>query len=147
MKSERQQKLLQLINGQVIETQEELTALLRGAGFDSTQATVSRDIKELGLTKIPSGGGRYRYAMPASPGLDRLSAMFRDNVISVEFAQNIVVVKTIPAHASAVCSELDAMTGADIVGTLAGDDTAFIVTRDTEAAGKLCARFRAMLRT
>ena len=145
MKSKRQKMLLRLINDGAVETQEELTTLLRGAGFDATQATVSRDIKELGLTKLPTNDGKYRYAVPSALSPDKLSALFRDSVLSAEAAQNIVVIKTVPALASAACSALDSADGMEIVGTLAGDDTAFIVTRDAAAANRLCADFRAMM--
>ena len=147
MKTKRQKILLELIRENVVETQDELSGLLRGSGYETTQATISRDIKELGLTKVPASGGRYRYSAhrDGGAGSDRLGAIFRDSVISVDAAQNIVVVKTEPALASAACSALDSMPELNIVGTLAGDDTAFILMRNAAEADKLHARFRAMM--
>lgn len=149
MKAQRQAKLLELICGRAIETQEELSSLLSKSGFDATQATISRDIKELNITKAPIRNGGYRYTVSSgenSQHSDKLSKIFKESVTTVEFAQNIIVIKTLPGLASGACSALDAMNGADIVGTLAGDDTAFLVMRTTEDAQKFCERIHIMLR-
>ncbi|MCL2080761.1 MAG: arginine repressor [Oscillospiraceae bacterium] len=149
MKSRRQAKLLELINNGVVETQEELTALLNGEGFEVTQATVSRDIKELNITKTPVRSGGYRYTAGgagAGPKSDKLIKIFKESVTQIDSALNIVVVKTLPGLASGACSALDATEGLGIVGTLAGDDTAFLVMRSNEAAAEFCERIHVMLR-
>jgi transcriptional regulator of arginine metabolism len=149
MKSRRQAKLLELINNHAIETQEELTALLTKESFEVTQATVSRDIKELNITKTPVRNGGYRYtAINAGNDLknEKLVNIFRESVVLTDSAQNIVVIKTLPGLASGACSALDAMDEPDIVGSLAGDDTAFLVMRSESAAAQLCDRIRIILR-
>jgi len=149
MKSRRQAKLLELINNRAIETQEELTAFLIKEGFEVTQATVSRDIKELNITKTPVKNGGYRYTtLNAGDSVksDRLTKIFKESVTLTDSAQNIVVVKTLPGLASGACEALDAMDDLDIVGSLAGDNTVFLVMRTEEAAQQLCDRIRIMLR-
>ena len=124
MKFQRQAKILELIDRFEIETQEELTDHLRAVGYSTTQATVSRDIKELHLTKTLSPSGKYRYSAPAAdefPGYDeRLKKIFRECVTSYAEAQNIIVIKTLPGLASAACAALDSMHIETLVGTLAG---------------------------
>ena len=138
MKYQRHSALLDLVEHNKIETQEELAAELRKVGFVVTQATVSRDIKELHLIKVPSGTGRYHYA-PAESGDNagfeiRFRTIFRESIIHVDCAGNIVVIKTLTGVASAAGAALDAMRVSDIVGTLAGDDTLFLVMRTPEKA-------------
>ena len=149
MKSKRQEKILELIAQYAIETQEELLERLSECGIPSTQATVSRDIKQLHLYKEPCGGGRYRYASSArSTGCDfndRLQRILRECSLSVDYAQNLVVLKTMPGLASAACAALDDMGITYMVGSLAGDDTAFLVMRDTESAKDFCQEIREML--
>ena len=132
MKSTRQNIILQIIAEQEIETQNQLMDVLAQRGVPSTQATLSRDIKEL----APSG--KYRYAAPAAdefPGYDeRLKKIFRECVTSYAEAQNIIVIKTLPGLASAACSALDSMRIDTLVGTLAGDDTAFLLMKDNTSA-------------
>lgn len=137
MKARRQTKILELIKDKRIETQEELLNELRGQGFNVTQATVSRDIKELRLIKIPAGDGNYKYAIapqknPIIPS-DVLS-IFTSSVTSVDYSFNIVVLKTHSGMAQAVCAAFDNVHRPGVVGTIAGDDTIFIATRVEEAS-------------
>jgi transcriptional regulator of arginine metabolism len=148
MKSQRQSKIIELISAQDIETQEQLLAALEGAGFHSTQATISRDIKELRIVKELSPAGSYRYTVQQNDSANlfsRLNNIFRESVIKVDFAQNIVVVKTLPGLANGACSAVDSMDTAYIVGTIAGDDTALIVMRDVEYAKEFCEELRGIV--
>ena len=148
MKSQRQSKIIGLISAQDIETQEQLLAALEGAGFHSTQATISRDIKELRIVKELSPAGSYRYTVQQNDSANlfsRLNNIFRESVIKVDFAQNIVVVKTLPGLANGACSAVDSMDTAYIVGTIAGDDTALIVMRDVEYAKEFCEELRGIV--
>lgn len=137
MKTRRHAKILEIINNNSVETQEELQALLRQAGYAVTQATVSRDIKELRLVKTPGQGGGYRYAT-AKGGSEHISAKFHSifggSVVRVQHAQNIVVVHCLPGMAQAACAAMDSMHWSQVIGTLAGDDTFIcIVTGEREA--------------
>ena len=138
MKSLRQEKILEIIAQRDIDTQHSLANALKEAGLDSTQATISRDIRELGLTKEPGPGGGYRYAPPrrnAVPGYDdRLRTIFRESVTQVEVAQNLVIIKTLPGLASAAGSAVDSTGYPGLVGTIAGDDTVFLAMEDIHAA-------------
>ena len=149
MKRRRQAKILELIEQGMVETQEELTNLLRQHGFDATQATVSRDIKDLRLVKILTEEGRYRYALSQEEGarmpFARLRTIFRESITSYEQAQNIVVIKTLPGLASAACSAIDSMQLPAVVGTLAGDDTAFLAMRSTGEAVAFCEEIHKLL--
>ena len=131
MKSKRQEKILELIAQYAIETQEELLERLSECGIPSTQATVSRDIKQLHLYKEPCGGGRYRYASSArSTGCDfndRLQRILRECSLSVDYAQNLVVLKTMPGLASAAGAAFDAMDDLPaMIGCVCGDDTVLV---------------------
>lgn len=149
MKSQRQAKILEIISNKNIETQEQLLAELQAEGFRGTQATISRDIKELRIVKELTSLGTYRYTISASDlGSSfsaRLNTIFRECVISFDYAQNIIVVRTLPGLASAAGSAIDAMNLNTIVGTLAGDDTVMIVMRDTNAAATLCGEIKSLL--
>ena len=149
MKSQRQAKILEIISNKNIETQEQLLAELQAEGFRGTQATISRDIKELRIVKELTSLGTYRYTISASDlGSSfsaRLNTIFRECVISFDYAQNIIVVRTLPGLASAAGSAIDAMNLNTIVGTLAGDDTVMIVMRDTNAAAPLCGEIKSLL--
>lgn len=149
MKLQRQSKILQLIEQYDIETQMELTDHLNRCGFDTTQATVSRDIKELRLIKSTTKEGKNKYAVAGghveSGFSGRLRTIFREGVLSYDYAQNIVVIKTMPGLASAACSALDGMHIADVIGTIAGDDTGFLVLRSTNAAEEFCRDLKKML--
>ncbi len=146
MKPNRQAKILELIAAKDIETQEQLLNELDSCGFPATQATISRDIKELRLIKELGPNGTYRYSAAAKQrehsSSAKLNSIFKQCVIACDHAQNIVVIKTMPGLASAACSAIDAMGSDDVVGTLAGDDTAFLLLRDTASATSLCTDIR-----
>ena len=146
MKTSRQAKILELIESKSIETQEQLLNELESFGFSTTQATISRDIKELRIIKELGPGGSYRYSSAPKqlePTLNaKLNNIFKQCVITCDHAQNIVVIKTMPGLASAACSAIDAMNLDMIVGTIAGDDTAFLLMRDTASAVSLCSDFK-----
>lgn len=139
-KSERQARLLQVIREREISTQDELVASLNEAGMEVTQATVSRDIKELGIIKVSTGSGIQKYVPMERSGeaaSGRLMKVFSEAVIQVDAAMNIVVIKTLPGMAQAGASALDSMRLPEIVGSIAGDDTVFIATRTVEQADAL----------
>jgi len=141
IKEIRQRAILDIIAEKDIETQFDLIRELNERGVKSTQATVSRDIKELRLYKELTGSGTYRYASPAADApnnSERLRKIFRESLTSCVCAENIVVIKTLPGLASAACSALDKMSIEDMAGTIAGDDTAFIAMLSRESAKKLC---------
>ena len=142
MKSQRQAKILEIISTINVETQEQLLLELERAGVRSTQATISRDIKELRIVKELTSLGTYRYTTAAkevpSTFSGRLNTIFRECVTRYDYAQNIVVIHTMPGLASAAASAIDAMNLSVIVGTLAGDDTVMVVMRDTNAAAQFC---------
>lgn len=150
MKNARQSEILKIIQTKDLETQEQLLEELRLRGFTTTQATISRDIKELRLIKELTGTGSYRYALSerkASSASDaRLRNIFKEGVISVDVAQNIVVVCTMPGLASAACSALDAMDIDGMVGSLAGDDTGILIMRDNSAAQQFAGEVHKLLR-
>ena len=150
MKSDRQKAILEIIEQQSIETQDDMLQALNARGFFSTQATVSRDIKELHITKQLNPNGNYRYTVskdvPISSFSDRLNTVFKESVIKIDFAQNIVVINTLPGMANAACSALDSLQLPQIVGTLAGDDTAFILTKDTASAMEFCNEIKSRFR-
>lgn len=145
MKKERHIKILSLIEKNAIDTQEELMNKLRESGFEVTQATVSRDIKELRLVKILSEGGGYRYAAPdkEESGMEnKYRAILKQSVRDVDSAGNIVVVKCYNGMANAACAAVDSIHTAGIVGTLAGDDTIFVLLKTEEAALQFAKEFR-----
>ena len=149
MKLDRQAMILEIIAQENIETQEQLLTRLQARGFRCTQATISRDIKQLHLVKEPAGQGVYKYAVSGNRTTlnvaAKLRTIFRECIVSIDYAQNIVVVKTMPGLANGACSALDNMDMNDIVGSLAGDDTALLVMRNTEAAELLCQEIKDML--
>lgn len=149
MKSQRQAKILEIISTKNIETQEQLLAELQKEGFRGTQATISRDIKELRIVKELTSLGNYRYTVSSSDQNStfsaRLNTIFRECVNGIDYAQNIIVVRTLPGLASAAGSAIDAMNLNTIVGTLAGDDTVMVVMRDTNAAALLCGEIKNLL--
>ena len=149
MKNDRQAMILEIIAQENIETQEQLLTRLQARGFRCTQATISRDIKQLHLMKEPMGQGVYKYAVSGNRTTLNVAAkmrtIFRECIVSIDYAQNIVVVKTMPGLANGACSALDNMDMNDIVGSLAGDDTALLVMRNTEAAELLCQEIKDML--
>lgn len=137
MKTRRQTKILELIKKYEIETQEDLSAYLEQEGYQVTQATVSRDIRELKLTKVSLTGGRQKYVALLETNEDlskKYERIFRDGFISMDIAQNILVIKTVSGMAMAVAAALDALQLYEVVGTIAGDDTIMCVARSTEDA-------------
>lgn len=138
MKVNRHAKIIELINKYRIETQEELADYLNKEGFKVTQATVSRDIRDLKLTKVPAEGGGQRYAVhqreEKSGMSEKYMRVLRDGFESMDLAENILVIKTVAGMASAVCAALDAMQWNEIVGSLAGDDTILCVIRSKDDA-------------
>ena len=150
MKKERQSAILRIIATTDIETQNQLIEELEKLGISSTQATMSRDIKELHLYKELTTRGTHRYATGGSPDTRnhaaRLKTIFRESVISFAYAQNIVVIKTLPGLAPAACSTIDGMGIKTIVGTIAGDDTGFLAMNDTPSAERFCKEIEDMLK-
>ncbi|MBO5867606.1 MAG: arginine repressor [Oscillospiraceae bacterium] len=138
MKSQRQAKIMEIISTINVETQEQLLDELRKSGFHGTQATISRDIKELRIVKELTSLGTYRYTASvnevAGSFTSRLNTIFRECVIGFDYAQNIIVIRTLPGLASAAGSAIDAMNLSTVVGSLAGDDTVMVVMRDNNAA-------------
>lgn len=149
MKNDRQSMILEIISQENIETQEQLLERLQSRGISSTQATISRDIKQMHLIKEPMGQGVYKYAVSGNRTklnfAEKLRTIFRESITSIESAQNIVVVKTMPGLASAACAALDDMDINFMLGSLAGDDTAFLVMKDTETAVSFCKEIEEML--
>ena len=149
MKNDRQTMILEIIAQENIETQEQLLVRLQERGIHSTQATISRDIKQLHLIKEPVGQGLYKYAVSGNRTklnvAEKLQTIFRESILSIACAQNMVVIKTMPGLASAACSALDHMELPYMVGSLAGDDTAFLLMKDTETASDFCEELKAML--
>ena len=148
MKKRRQAKILELISSFDIETQEDLQAKLIEFGFEVTQATISRDIKELRLVKELSSGGRYCYSTGKKHPeryAHRASGIFTDSIISVDYAMNTVVIKCFSGMANAACAAIDSMAWEEIVGTIAGDDTIFMLCRSVETALVFTNKLRKML--
>lgn len=149
MKNSRQAKILEIISEKSIETQAQLMQELKKAGINSTQATLSRDIKQLSLVKEQTLEGIYCYReRPHGERFGnegRLRTIFREGAVSFDTAQNIVVIKTLPGLASAVASAIDAMDIIGAVGTIAGDDTLFLAMRDNDYAQNFCEELQSML--
>jgi arginine repressor len=148
LKTRRHAKILELINEYTIDTQEELLRLLRKDGFNVTQATVSRDIKELRLVKTLSGDGKYKYSAGKNNEKDysaKFYALLADSAVSINFACNLVVVKCLTGMAQAVCASMDSMHWDGVVGTLAGDDTIFIACKTEMDAERLVAELKKMV--
>lgn len=150
MKPDRQAVIMEIISTQTIETQNQLMDALLERGIRSTQATVSRDIREMRLVKDMGSDGRYRYKMPTkdtTPEFDmKLRKIFRESITSYEVAQNLVVIKTLPGLASAACSALDSMKIPHLVGSIAGDDTAFLAMSDANSALEFRKQIEEMLK-
>ena len=149
MKSQRQAKILEIVSTRDVETQEQLLEALQDAGFYSTQATISRDIKELRIVKELTKFGTYRYSTSSKEVSgsfsSRLNTIFKECVTSYDYAQNLVVVHTIPGLADAAASAVDSMEMPFVVGTIGGDDTVLIVLRDTNAAATFCGELKNIL--
>ena len=149
MKAIRHAKIKDIIENHVIETQEELADALRKQHIEVTQATVSRDIKELMLVKVPSGDGRYRYAYPLEKSMvfskNRMARMFQDSVTGINHSENIIVIKTLPGTANAVASTLDYAKWPEIIGTVAGADNILVVIKPKEAVPKIIKKLEMMI--
>ncbi len=148
MKVNRHSKILELINSKDIETQEELAEELKALGFDVTQATVSRDIKKLKLTKILTPGGSYKYASIASEENDisqKLANILTSSTLSVESVDNMVVVKTISGSAAAAAEAIDSLKFRGIAGSIAGDNTIFILTRSLDYAEEIVLKIKKLI--
>lgn len=149
MKYDRHALILKIIEEKDIETQEELADELRKNGMDVTQATVSRDIKELRLVKVMGQNGEYKYASierQESDISDRLIRVFSESVINMDHANNLIVIKTIVAGAQAAASAIDAMSWPEIIGCIAGDDTILVVLRDNSMVNEVIKRFTKLMR-
>lgn len=149
MKNQRQAKIMEIISNRNVETQEHLLSLLQQEGFRATQATISRDIKELRIVKELTNLGTYRYTTSANESNGtfsaRLNTIFRECVTSFDYAQNIIVIRTLPGLASAAGSAIDSMDMNKVVGTLAGDDTVMVVMRDNNAAAAFCGEIKSLI--
>lgn len=148
MKIRRKFAIIDIISNQRISTQEELCEILKNSGYDVTQATVSRDVKELQLIKIPDSQGYY-YALPDnSPILnshERMRRLFQDSVISIDYSKNIVVIKTLPGAAQSIASLIDTAELENVLGTVAGDDTIFIVVKPLKAVKGIVKDFQELI--
>lgn len=151
MKSKRQDKILELISEFEIETQEELIFYLNKYGFEATQATISRDIRELKLTKIIGSTGNYRYAAHDKVATHTVAPKFTgvlvDSITKVSYANNIIVLKTFPGLANAIGSGIDAIHSPEILGCVAGDDTVIIVLNSEESAKNISEKLKHMMRS
>ena len=146
MKMTRHAKIKEIIDNNKIETQEDLASALRHQGIDVTQATVSRDIKELMLVKVPDANGHYHYAYPKGHSsmltMERSERTFNDSIVSVRASDSMVVIRTLPGTAQAVAFAVDYMKWPEILGSIAGDDTVFIALPNKEAVITLLERFK-----
>lgn len=149
MKSKRQAKIMEIISTTNVETQEQLLQELQEAGFTSTQATISRDIKELRIVKELTSFGTYRYTTAArdvpNTFSGRLNTIFRECVTNFDYAQNIIVIHTLPGLANAAGAAVDAMNMSVVLGTLAGDDTVIIIMRDNNSAAAFCGEIKSLM--
>lgn len=148
MKSGRHAKILEIIGEYPIETQDELLTRLKADGYKATQATISRDIKDLRLVKTLGSDGKYRYVSASKNSTDfrsNFSTLFSSSVVSIALAQNIVVIKTLSGMAQAVCAALDSIDYKAVVGTIAGDDTIFIACRSAELAVSLTEELKKLI--
>ncbi|MEE1280125.1 MAG: arginine repressor [Oscillospiraceae bacterium] len=150
MKQKRQEMILNIISNNDVDTQSRLMELLKESGFSATQATLSRDIRELRLVKVMTDTGIYKYDVPTQEKATELSTKFRsifsDAVVSVDYAFHIVVLKCHTGMASAACAALDNMKIRDVVGSLAGDDTIFVLLRNEQQALKLVSEIRQIIK-
>lgn len=149
MKARRQAKILEVIKSNVVETQEELAESLGRHGITVTQATVSRDIKELQLTKVPTGDGRSRYTLPdeiPNANWDKRRRIFRESVLDVDYSENLIIIKSLPGTAPGVASAIDHLGWVELLGTVAGDDTVLIVIKPKDATPEVVDRIRGLMR-
>lgn len=146
MKSQRQAKIMEIISTMNVQTQEQLLNELQNAGYNCTQATISRDIKEMRIVKELTSMGTYRYVSTGSEisgtFTARLNTIFKECVVAVDYAQNLVVIHTLPGLASAAASAIDSMKTGAVLGSLAGDDTVMVIMRDNNSAAAFCAEVK-----
>ena len=150
MKKDRHEKILEIIGSRAVETQEELADALRAEGFEVTQATVSRDIRQLQLRKIPSADGRLRYAVGSAGNADlsqKYKRVLEDAFVSAEHAGNIVVIRTVSGMAMAAAAAIDSLDWREVLGCIAGDDTIMVVVRTPDSAPEIIGRIRSIART
>ncbi|MCL1998012.1 MAG: arginine repressor [Turicibacter sp.] len=148
MKSKRQAKIIEFINTYEIETQGELTRLLAEAGFEVTQATVSRDVHEMRLTKVPTNHFGYRYIMPErldQAGLNRLKRILKDGFVSMDYASNMLVIRTFSGMATAVAAAIDGMAFPEIIGSLAGDNVVMCAVKSEQEAIDLIEKIKRVI--
>ncbi|MBD1373260.1 transcriptional regulator ArgR [Hazenella sp. IB182357] len=148
MKAQRHIKIRDIIANKAIETQEDLVDELKQAGYNVTQATVSRDIKELHLVKVPTNSGIYKYSLPSDRRFNpaqKLKRTLQESFVGIDNSENMIVLKTMPGNAHAVGVLLDHLEWDDIIGTLAGDDTVLIICREKKSVPDVVQRFIDML--
>lgn len=149
MKNQRQAKIMEIIANRNVETQEQLLSELQNAGFRSTQATISRDIKELRIVKELTSFGTYRYTAATDEVggtfSSKLNTIFRECITGYDYAQNMIVIRTLPGLASAAASAIDAMNMSVVVGSIAGDDTVLVIMRDNNAAAAFCGEIKNLI--
>lgn len=150
MKIKRHSKIIEIIKSNDIETQEELAVMLKSAGFDVTQATVSRDIRELKLSKVASENGKQKYTVYSSvlneaSFNDKFIRVFKDGVLSIDYAHNLIVLKTMEGMAMAVAACIDAMNNTEILGSIAGDDTIFCAMKSENEAITIINKFKEII--
>ncbi|MGD9473433.1 MAG: arginine repressor [Eubacteriaceae bacterium] len=149
MKVARQLKIIEIIENNFIETQEELAQALKDSGFTVTQATISRDIKELKLIKVMNYEGKQHYAPLKDIGSiynERVSAVFRESVLTIDFVENMIVIRTLPAMAQAAALAIDSMDWSEVVGTIAGDDTIFVLVRNRNLIEEIVGKFKKLMK-
>ncbi|WP_144935630.1 transcriptional regulator AhrC/ArgR [Paenibacillus sp. 32O-W] len=148
MKGQRHIKIREILASQEIETQDELVDALRQAGFQVTQATVSRDIKELQLVKTPLNDGRYKYSLPQDKHFNpsyRLKRSLTDHYVGIDFTDNLVVMKCMPGTANAIGALMDNLEWEEVMGTICGDDTILIICRSKEQSKQVVDRIHGMI--
>lgn len=148
MKGQRHIKIREILANQEIETQDELVESLRAAGFNVTQATVSRDIKELQLIKTPLNSGHYKYALPTEQRFNpesRLRRVLSDHFVSIDFTDNLIVLKSLPGTANAIGALLDNLEWSGLMGTICGDDTILMICRSREQSKDMVDRIKSLL--
>jgi len=149
MKVARQVKIIEIIKNNLIETQEDLAQALKDTGFAVTQATISRDIKELKLIKITSKVGIQHYAPLKDISTiynERVTAVFRESVLTVDYVENNIVLRTLPAMAQAAALAIDGLEWSEVVGTIAGDDTIFVLIRDRDLVPEIVGKFKKLMK-
>jgi len=148
MKGKRHLKIREIIATKEIDTQDDLVEELKKAGFHATQATISRDIKELHLVKVPLDDGRYKYSLPADQKfnpLQKLKRLLTDSFVGIDYTENLIVIKTIPGSANAIGALIDNLQWEDIMGSICGDDTCLIICKSKNDSKEIAQKFLEML--